>query len=66
MKYGVEISKGQRIIHQFATETERATWLAQAGMRFAITGNSREVKRAQYHGEVFEIAREREKEISHT
>lgn len=63
MKYGMEVSKGHRLVYQFVTENQRTLWLAQGEGRSAINGNAREVKRALYHGEVRGIG-EREKEIS--
>jgi redox-sensitive bicupin YhaK (pirin superfamily) len=66
MKYGIDVSDGHQVVYQFATENEHVAWIAVAEGRSAISGTSREVKRALYHGEVFEITREREKEITTT
>jgi hypothetical protein len=63
MKYGIEVSDGHRIVYQFATNDARAAWIALAERRSAISGASREVKRALYHDEVIDIG-EIEKEIS--
>ena len=63
MKYGIEINNGHRLVYQFASENERAAWIASGDRRSVINGNSREVKRALYHGEVLETGCEREREI---
>jgi hypothetical protein len=63
MKYGIDMSNGDHVVYQFADESERATWIALAEGRSAISGTSRQVKRALYHGDVLEITREREREI---